>query len=249
MVRTKAGGLVRHGAAASWMLCCCLAATARAAPGDAGPAPEAAPPSGAAPEDAARPMAFDIPAQPLAAALERYAAVSRQSVLFRDEWVDGRVSAAVYGRYAPGAALRALLEGTGLVADRVEGSQDRMDAFVLRMEGAPSPLPGAPAPAEPDRDYDALVQARVWRALCGNVHTMPGHYRSILRFGVDQAGRLSQPRLLASTGDRRRDAAILGVLGGVRIEQPPAPGLPQPLTLAVLPFDAIGQTRLCATAH
>jgi hypothetical protein len=77
---------------------------------------------------------FDIPAQPLASALDRYAAMSRRSVVFRDELVAGRNSSPVQGRYSARAALSALLAGTGLMADDAAG--DSRDAFVLKAAAA-----------------------------------------------------------------------------------------------------------------
>jgi len=174
---------------------------------------------------------FDLPAQPLAAALGRYGSVTRQSVMFIDALVAGRTSAPVRGRYTPLAALNALLAGTGLVADDVSGHQG---AFVLRqaVDGAAS---ASAARAGLDRGYDGLVQARVWEALCADARTAPGRYRSILQVQVTPSGRIHQANLVSSTGDGGRDAAILATLAQLQMDRSPPPGLVQPLTLVVLP--------------
>jgi hypothetical protein len=190
-------------------------------------------------------LEFDIPVQPLASALDQFATVSHQSVLFSDELVDGRSAASVHGRYTPLAALHALLAGTGLTADNVGGSQDQVAAFVLKATTSAAPdAPPDEARTGSRRRYDGVVQARVWQTLCADPRTAPGDYRTMLRFQVDTSGQLRQLRLLASTGDGRRDAAMLSALSKLRIDQLPS-DLPQPLTLMILPLDAIAQARIC----
>jgi hypothetical protein len=66
---------------------------------------------------------------------------------------------------------------------------------------------------------------------------VPGAYRSLLRFQIDAAGRLEYPQLLGSTGDARRDAALLETLLNVRIDvAPPTDIAQQPLTMIILPL-------------
>ena len=202
----------------------------------ASPAGAEEPPSLVSPQ--ARAIDFDLPAQPLAAALKSYAVLSGQSVVFIDELVAGLVSAPVHGRHTPRDALQALLGNTGLLADDVGGPQG--EAFVLRREAgnrAASPV------AAGRRDYDAALQVQVWRALCRDPLSAPGAYRAIVRFSVRPSGLLDGIELIWSTGDERRDAAIRGSLKALRMAPPP-PGLPQPLTLALLP-GAAGPAGAC----
>ena len=81
-------------------------------------------------------FAFDIPAQPLQAALEQYSNVTGGSVVYRAALTVGRRSAAVKGIHTPEAALRMLIEGSGLVAEYTA-----TNAVVLQ------PEPAAPAVA------------------------------------------------------------------------------------------------------
>lgn len=60
------------------------------------------------------PMVFDLVAQPLVSALERYSAISGFQVIYDGTLVLGLRSAAVKGIFTPKAALQMLLEGTGL---------------------------------------------------------------------------------------------------------------------------------------
>jgi hypothetical protein len=62
-------------------------------------------------------LAFNIPSQPLGAALEVYARVSSREVLYDGALSEGRRSSLVDGVYTPEVALQILLAGTGLWAD------------------------------------------------------------------------------------------------------------------------------------
>lgn len=191
---------------------------------------------GSDPEAATRPISFDIPARPLAEALRLYALVTRQPALFRSELVEGRISSAVRGQYSPEAALHRLLDGTGLIAETVEGGTAR--AFVLKVAPAhPAPAGNGPGGLA---GYPGLVQTGVWEALCGNPRTAPGKYRLLLRFHIDVAGSLQGIRLLGSSGDTQQDNAILAGLQGMRLGAPPPADMPQPVTMVILPGDTAG---------
>ncbi|MBO9357620.1 TonB family protein [Bordetella petrii] len=173
---------------------------------------------------------FDITAQPLAEALRRYASLTRLPTLFRSDLVKGRTSAPVRGRYSAEAALRELLDGTGLAAEKSNAGPRA--GFVLTV------APSAVMPRTGLGDlagYPSQIQGRVWDALCADARTAPGAYRSLLRFQVDATGRLQRPRLLSSTGDGRRDEALLAALRRVRLGGPPPPGLAQPVTMLIVP--------------
>ncbi|WP_411881433.1 secretin and TonB N-terminal domain-containing protein [Polaromonas sp. YR568] len=174
---------------------------------------------------------FDLPAQPLSSALERYAVITDRSVLFSDALVAGRMSSPVKGRHAPEAALAALLAGTGLAAENPGGRLQ--NSFVLKQASA-----AAAAQADGpglERSYDGLVQMRVWEALCADRRTAPGNYRASLRLTVDPGGRLAAPALIGSTGDAGRDQAVLAALDRLQMDHSPPAGLRQPLVLVILP--------------
>jgi TonB family protein len=189
---------------------------------------------------------FDIPAQALDAALDRYAAVSRRPALFRSELVSGRTSFAVRGRFSSEIALDLLLQGTGLMAEK--STDGPADAFVL-VESDANALPAAASydgidGLVSDRKYPGLVQAGIWQALCGNALTVPGTYRSLLRFQLDAMGRIERVRLLGTTGNARRDAAVVQTLQAVHVDPPPPDMAQQPLTMLILP-DGQGAARRC----
>ena len=178
---------------------------------------------------------FDIPAQLLNDALQRYGAVARQPVLYRSEIVTGQISTAVHGRYTPEVALHLLLEGTGLSAEKFDMGQG--SAFILK--AASDSVAGPSANGLGNRTgYLGLVQTRVWQALCGNLLTAPGRYRAVLRFQLDATGHVERPRLIGSTGDGRRDIAVLETLRDIRMDAAPPKDMPQPVTLLLFPHDA-----------
>lgn len=175
-------------------------------------------------------MAFDIPAQPLADALKRYGSLTRRPTLVRSELVAGRLSAPVRGAHTPIAALRRMLQGTGLQAMPIAG--DAAGGFILRQAKDGAARLGALGELN---GYPALVQTRVWQALCAGALTAPGRYRALLRLRVDAAGKVGRVALMTSTGDARRDGAILAALRPLAMRRPPPSGLAQPLTLLIAP--------------
>lgn len=175
-------------------------------------------------------MMFDIPAQPLAEALKRYASLTRRPTLVRSELVAGRLSAPVQGRHTPIAALRRMLQGTGLQAMPIAG--DAAGGFIVQpaQDGATRPQGLGEL-----HGYPALVQTRVWQALCAGALTAPGSYRALLQLRIDSVGKVRRAVLVTSTGDQQRDAAVLAALRPLTMRRAPPAGLAQPLTLLIEP--------------
>ena len=179
-------------------------------------------------------FAFDIPAQPLQAALEQYSNVTGGSVVYRAALTVGRRSAAVKGIHTPEAALRMLIEGSGLVAEYTA-----TNAVVLQ------PEPAAPARAAAGkshrsfyRSYYGLIQAGVRDALCGLPALAVGSFRAAVSFGVSEQGRVRDAHLLDSSGDADRDEAITQALNGIALGKAPPEGLAQPFVMLIVPQSA-----------
>jgi len=176
---------------------------------------------------------FDIPALPLNTALDRFASASGWPILFHSRQVAGRRSSPVSGVLPPAVALRRLLDGTGLVAEREDSGP--VDAYVLR-EPSPSAIEPAGAAAHGvDFGYGGGVQSAVWRALCAQPRTAPGDYRALIRVWVGADGQVREADLIGSTGEARRDASVVQVLKRVRVAERPPLGLAQPLVFLILP--------------
>lgn len=185
---------------------------------------------------------FDLPAQPLSTALDRFAGITGRAALFGSGLVDHRLSAPLQGRYTPEAALRRLIEGSGLAVEEVHAGE--VAALVLKPAaqngtpagaGAIDESEGAAAPSR----HDGLVQQRVLQALCTHPRTAAPGYRALVRVEpgpADASGTPGGPmavRLLAPTGDAERDAALVRLLRRVHVESPEGGGTS--LTLLILP--------------
>ncbi|AHC48578.1 hypothetical protein AX27061_4119 [Achromobacter xylosoxidans NBRC 15126 = ATCC 27061] len=190
---------------------------------------------------------FDIAAQPLDAALAAYTQATGMAVLVTSRVTAGRQGAAVRGRLAPREALRQLLAGTGLQARYTSAS-----AFTLVEAAAPAAAarpPAAGAPAGAVTRYAGVLQNTVTRALCQWTGAQFGRYRASLQLWIGRNGVVRQARVLAGTGDARRDEALAGVLAGLIMDTPPPADLPQPVTIVLAPRpDPRADCRLAGAA-
>ncbi|MGY3621407.1 secretin and TonB N-terminal domain-containing protein [Bradyrhizobium sp. USDA 10063] len=178
------------------------------------------------PAPASREIVFDIPSQDLPAALSAYAVKSGTQVLYEASLAAGRTSMAIEGKFTPEAALQALLAGTGLVGRRTD-----VDAITITPEPRLAKLPTV----APDARFLGVLQGGILDALCQNAETRPGDYRMALQLWITTVGALQRVSLLSSTGDRRRDSALIEKLRGLSIRALPPPGLTQPITLVIEP--------------
>jgi hypothetical protein len=175
-------------------------------------------------------LAFDIPAQPLDAALNAYIGTTGAQVLYETALTAGRRSTQVKGRLAPDVALHTLLIGTGLVERKTDA-----DAFIVTaaLEGRQA---GASATAVArDSRFSGAVQAGILGALCGNPQTRPGGYKIAIELWISPSGAVQHTELIGSTGDATRDAALGNALQGVVVEAVPPEGMPQPLVMTIAP--------------
>lgn len=180
-------------------------------------------------------MDFSIPALPLEQALNAYGRTTRQPALFSSDMVAGLVSSPVVGRHTAQEALRILLQGTGLAPDRVVTAAGT--TFLLRPV-ADSPPSAAGTTLVLD-GFAALLQSRTMRALCADARTRPGRLRVLFQLVLGPSGAVDSARLLDSSGDAERDAALLAALRRLRLDAaPPAGYVGQPLLMTVMPTPA-----------
>ncbi|MDI4236715.1 secretin and TonB N-terminal domain-containing protein [Bradyrhizobium sp. Arg237L] len=175
------------------------------------------------------PVAFDLPAQALASAIEAYSVVSGWQVIYDASLAAGRRSASVNGRYAPAAALRMLLAGTGLVADFLAAD----GAMLVPDPAATPPAPLAPAPHI--RDYYGRIQASLKRAFCADARIRAGGYRIAIGFWIGSQGAVTRVASLGSTGHDGADAAFDRAVRRLSIGQSPPAGFEQPVVILVTP--------------
>ena len=197
--------------------------------------------------ETARGISFDIPSQPLVAALDAYGASSRTQVLYEAALAAGRRSSTIKGLYTPDAALRQLLAGTGLDFDYTA-------EHAITLVPAKAPDPRARAEAERHQyiaRFDHFlggVQAGIIAALCRYPEARPGDFEVAMRFWVTGAGAIANPVLLASTGTPTRDRAIASILSRLSFSEPPPPEMPQPITMMLTNKASSRDRDICADA-
>jgi hypothetical protein len=169
------------------------------------------------------PVQFAIAAQPLAAALDAYSAVSGLELYYDGDLAAGRRSHRIEGRLVPEVALRELLTGSGLVA-RATGP----NSFTL------APVSAARFGSAIHQSYFALIQSRVSHALCAHPDTRPGQVDLLLQVWIASTGTVQRAQLLDAPDGNKRESAFAAALRGVSIGVAPPAELPQPVTMAVL---------------
>jgi hypothetical protein len=189
------------------------------------------------------PLRFDIPAQPLAQALDAYSEITGREVFCDGALVLGRRSAGVSGVFLADEALLILLRGTDFVP-RVTGKRS---FTITRSLQAPADLPGPmamPGGSGDDRRYFAAVQAAFRRAFCTVPETPSGGYQLVVKVWTAPTGEVLRSEISGSTGRSDRDRAFSAALRTLRIDEPPPPAMPQPLTMVVFPRSS-GETDEC----
>lgn len=196
-------------------------------------------------------IAFDIPPQSLLTALRSYSEVTGQAVLVDNTLTAGRNSAGVHGSFDKIEALQQLLAGTGLIA-----SYSSDQAFTLK-QAKPDESAGKTMREQPEslafggieaviEHYAGRIQAPIEQALCQLRDGRPGTYRLALQIWIASSGDVERTKLLSTTDNRRRDDDIRRTLDSLSLEPPP-PGMPQPITLLLLPTRPTG-AAMCADA-
>lgn len=191
------------------------------------------------------PAHFNLPAQPLAKALQDFARITELIVLAPAPLLEGRTSAPVQGDFLPRDALERVLLGTGLKAEFTQPDEAIIVAQPATAEASGSGTDPTPSSDESPIDgvgnsdqrlaYAGLVQARLIDALCAQPAAVPGRYRLVAQLRIDDRGAVVAVNMVASSGLAVRDAAILRVLRSLKLDEAPPAGLPQPVTILLRP--------------
>lgn len=189
-----------------------------------------------------RPSAdLDIPAQELGNALELFSRSTGMAVLVDHSLTRGRRSVAVKGRLSATDALTQMLGGSGLMARYA-----RADAFTLQVAQVSSVAgPASNRSVFAGSSYATSVQAAIERSLCRSPLIRPGSFRALLQLWIGRDGVVQHSRLVSSTGDFKRDAALVESLRNLDIERPAPSSLSQPVTLLLLP-ESSGKRMDCS---
>jgi hypothetical protein len=187
---------------------------------------------------------LDIPAQPLATALDAYCAAAGIQMFVDTDSIAGRRSVAVRGEFTRKGVLQGLLSGTALAA-RFVGDQGFTLVSVSSADVDAGPSKPSWFVSQRFGGYSAVLQTGLRKALCRSEETRPGTYRFLGRLWIGALGTISRAELITSTGNGVRDAALLSTLQDVAIGEAPPPDLPQPVTL-LLTADTTVAAEYCA---
>jgi hypothetical protein len=169
-------------------------------------------------------------------ALQSYGEITGVAVLIDAHLLGGLRSTPVQGTFAPLPALQTLLDGTGLAPRFVDGAALTLVPADAVTPAAPVDAAAASAgrvPAHAAR----IIQRSLEQALCGTRATRPGSYRAVLQLWLNADHRVERSTLLQGSGDTARDDALLARVRGLVLPGLPS-GLPQPITLQLLPRSA-----------
>jgi hypothetical protein len=172
-----------------------------------------------------RQFQFNIPAQALRDALLDYTKVTGLGVLVDDAVASDRRSSPVSGSFTAEQALRTLLAGTSFDFQYIAAG-----AFTL----VPAPVISG-RDAGRDERYFRTIQNVVKYTLCSRAQTLPGGYRAVIQLWINASGIVLRSALLGSTGNPARDQMLSDTLDGLPLGAAPPAGLPQPVTLIILP--------------
>jgi hypothetical protein len=185
---------------------------------------------------------FDIAAQNLGDALDLYSRRTGIAVLMDQRYAQ-RQSAAVRGPYAAGAALQALLAGTGLQSRQsdaqavivyVPAGEPALAGLPQAAQVAAADIPGAQQGGE-TAAYVSRLQHVLLGLLCRAAQTRPGGFRLALQLYLNGAGVVDRVQLLDTTGLPARDRAIARLVLGMQVGAAPSPAMPQPVSILLLP--------------
>jgi hypothetical protein len=177
-------------------------------------------------------VAFDIPAQPLASALQAFGAMTQIELFYESDLVMGRRSFPLRAEMRVESALGLLLKGTGLAT--ASFSRDTITIVAVSKPDA-AELTQIKTRTVQFYPYLAVLQESLSSAFCKTPATPADPVEVLARLWIGPSGKVSRAELLSSTGSDARDRAYAVALGALAIAAPPPAAMPQPVTLMILP--------------
>ncbi|CAM8662984.1 TonB C-terminal domain-containing protein [Sphingobium sp. H39-3-25] len=186
-------------------------------------------------------ISFDIPEQPLHAALAQYFSITGVQLLYDSTLASGLRSTRVKGRFTPREALRRLLTGSGLVvrysgtdaaiittpSGNNQSSLVPLGRIVVREQVAPVRLLSAERLA-----YYGLLEEELYAYLHASAGTERLNFSLIVHLRIDADGTLSDVVVHRSSGSTKTDLLVIEALLRAAVSPPPD-GLQQPLAVAL----------------
>lgn len=196
---------------------------------------------------------YDIPAGPVATAIAEFATVSGVNIIYQQSLAGERHSARLTGTFSAPAALRRLLEGTGLSARftsptsaiiYVAGrSPERRSQAIASAAGTVSlrlEMAEVRAPymiGKPDRGafnrYALTAQREILERLKKDGAYAGRRFRIEIGVAVDRAGRIADVTLLRPSGEAAWDERVRHLLVGETLSAPPPEGFARSMRFEV----------------
>jgi len=198
---------------------------------------------------------YDIPAQDLETALLRLGRQSGIDILYERDVLVGLRSAPVAGALTPQAAVARMLAGaplthrftsatavlilpargtgpavtSGNAAAVTAAPRLVLDRLQVKAERIIGQQPG------PDyRPFGQLVRSTIARRLQDDPRTRGRSFNVRLAVAMDPQGIIRDPFVRRSSGTDRLDRAIVSVVSGTPLPEPPPAGMPQPIWLEIV---------------
>lgn len=189
---------------------------------------------------------FNIPAQPLRAALIAYAAVVGTQILYDARTAQGRRSHAVVGLFSAETALRLLISGTDLtilasggdsvlvpVSDLRNRAGEAGGGTTLVLDTLYVDVPPGSEQRRDYADYGQRVRAQLLHAITSDPRTAKRIYTLRLGITIAANGAVGIARLTRAEGTAGVIDALQRVIRGIVLDRPPA-GMPQPIYLTII---------------
>lgn len=197
---------------------------------------------------------YDIPAQDIETALLTLGRQSGIDILYERDALAGLRSAPIRGELTPQAAVARMLANAPLVHRFTSATA----VLILPARGtAPATAVGSAAsPATPRlvldrlqvraervvgqqpgpdyRPFGLLVRSTIARRLQDDPRTRGRPFNVRLAVAMDPQGVIRDPLVRRSSGTERLDRAIVSVVSGTTLPEPPPTGMPQPIWLEIV---------------
>jgi hypothetical protein len=178
-------------------------------------------------------LQFDIPSQPLVSALKAYSSITSLELFYESSLVEGHRSSSIHGLFSRDIALRHLLEGTSLSVASFEPGT--ITILPPALPAKQSDLAAVKSKAAEFTPYLGLIQTALRSAFCRAPAIQTDTAELIIRLWIAPSGAVARADVLSPTGSDERDRAYAAAMRGLVIDEPPPRGMPQPVTLMVLP--------------